>query len=91
MVKALQRFLGFTNLYCRFIRRFSSVAAHLTDLLKNKRTKNLSFNPKARQALAEHKQHFASVPILKLPDPDKSLVVEVDASEVGLGAVTKTW
>lgn len=34
MVKELQCFLGFTNIYRQFIHRFSSVAAPLTNLLR---------------------------------------------------------
>lgn len=33
-VKELQRFLGFTNFYQRFIKNFSMVAAPLTSLLR---------------------------------------------------------
>lgn len=33
-VRELQRFWGFANFYCRFIRDFSSIAAPLTSMLK---------------------------------------------------------
>ncbi|XP_045078679.1 olfactory receptor 52J3-like [Coregonus clupeaformis] len=32
-IKGLQRFLGFANFYCRFIKNFSSIASPLTSLL----------------------------------------------------------
>ncbi|KAK3532161.1 hypothetical protein QTP86_009047 [Hemibagrus guttatus] len=35
-VKELQRFLGFANFYCRFIRGYSSITSPLTNLLRNK-------------------------------------------------------
>ncbi|KAI2653738.1 Transposon Tf2-11 polyprotein [Labeo rohita] len=34
-IKELQRFLGFTNFYCRFIKGYSSITAPLTSLLRD--------------------------------------------------------
>lgn len=45
-VKQLQRFLGFTNFYQRFIRGYSSVAALLTDLFKGK-PKHITLTPES--------------------------------------------
>lgn len=44
-VKDLQRFLGFTNFHRRFISGFSTVAAPLTDLLREKNSKSLTLTP----------------------------------------------
>jgi hypothetical protein len=35
-LKDIQRFLGFANFYCRFIKNFSGVARPITDLTRNK-------------------------------------------------------
>jgi hypothetical protein len=35
-LKDVQRFLGFVNFYCRFIKNFSGVALPITDLTQNK-------------------------------------------------------
>ncbi|KAK3569123.1 hypothetical protein QTP86_024496 [Hemibagrus guttatus] len=85
-IKELQRFLGFTNFYRRFIRSYSSVAAPLTSLLRGK-PKKLNWTDQARAAFQRLKDCFTSAPILCHPDPDKPFVVEVDASSSGLGAV----
>ncbi|KAF7640827.1 hypothetical protein LDENG_00011580, partial [Lucifuga dentata] len=69
--KQLQRVLGFANFYRRFIRGYSSVAVPLT----------------AEEAFRDLKSRFTSSPILQMPEPDRQLVVEVDASDVGVGAV----
>ncbi|KAL0153008.1 hypothetical protein M9458_051687, partial [Cirrhinus mrigala] len=85
-VKELQRFLGFANFYRRFIRNYSSIAAPLTSLLKNKPTK-LRWNPAAVRAFEGLKASFTTAPILRHPDPQLPFVVEVDASDCGIGAV----
>lgn len=42
-------------------------------------------------ATGQLKERFTSAPVLKLPDPTKPFVVEVDASEVGLGEVLSQY
>ncbi len=85
-VKKLQRFLGFANFYRRLIRNFSAVAAPLITLTKRS-TYRLSWSPEALLAFQELKTRFTSTPILHHPDPSISVIVEVDASSTGIGAV----
>ncbi len=83
--KALQRFLGFTNFYRQFIRNFSQLAAPLTALTSPRTT--FRWSDTAETVFANLKSRFSSAPILVTPDPTRQFVVEVDASEVGVGAV----
>ncbi|XP_067231400.1 uncharacterized protein brd8a isoform X2 [Chanodichthys erythropterus] len=83
--KALQRFLGFANFYRRFVRNFSQVAAPLTALTSTKVP--FKWNSKAQGAFDILKSRFISAPVLSFPDPERQFIVEVDASEVGVGAV----
>jgi len=83
--KELQRFLGFANFYRRFIRGYSTVAAPLTALTSSKVT--FRWSPAAEEAFQDLKRRFTSAPILQVPDPAGQLVVEVDASDVGVGAI----
>ncbi|KAL0165102.1 hypothetical protein M9458_040855, partial [Cirrhinus mrigala] len=85
-LKELQRFLGFSNFYRRFIRHFSSVAAPLTAMVK-RGTVRLTWTPSALQAFDDLRQRFSTAPILHHPDPDRPFIVEVDASSTGVGAV----
>ncbi|KAK3515173.1 hypothetical protein QTP70_008174 [Hemibagrus guttatus] len=86
MMWELQRFLGFTNFYKRFIRNYSLVAGPLTSLLRGK-PKRLAWTDQAWVAFQQLKDCFTTAPILRHPDPDLPFVVEVDASSSGLGAV----
>ncbi len=85
-IKELQRFLGFSNFYRRFISNYSTITSPLTDLLKGK-TKSLAWNPNATEAFNKLKHAFTSAPLLVHPSPKLPFVVEVDASTTGVGAV----
>jgi transposase InsO family protein len=82
---ALQRFLGFANFYRRFIRNFSQVAAPLTALTSVK--SRFEWSRAAQTAFDHLKSLFTSAPILTTPDTSNQFIVEVDASEVGVGAI----
>ena len=81
----LRRFLGFSNFYRQFIRGFSRVAAPLSALTSI----NLPFSwsPVAEEAFQALKGLCTSAPVLIFPDPVRQFIVEVDASDTGIGAV----
>ncbi len=83
--KAVQRFLGFANFYRRFIRGFSQIALPLTNLTSTRQ--RFCWSEQALEAFEKLKSRFVSAPILKNPDPSRQFIVEVDASEVGVGAI----
>ena len=85
-IKEVQQFLGFANFYRKFIRDFSSVAAPISALTRKTGAPFL-WTPEAEKAFKNLKLRFSSAPILVLPDPSLPFVVEVDASNVGVGAV----
>ncbi|KAG1933640.1 retrotransposable element [Pimephales promelas] len=82
---ALQRFLGFANFYRRFIRNFSQIAAPLSALTSAR--VQFSWTQEAQTAFDRLKSLFSSAPILRTPDVSRQFIVEVDASEVGVGAI----
>uniref|UniRef100_A0A674N814 Reverse transcriptase/retrotransposon-derived protein RNase H-like domain-containing protein n=1 Tax=Takifugu rubripes TaxID=31033 RepID=A0A674N814_TAKRU len=83
--KQLQRLLGFANFYRRFIRNYSRLAAPLTRLTSPKLT--FVWSPVEQQAFKKLKNMFTNAPVLTYPDPERQFVVEVDASDSGVGAV----
>ena len=83
--KMVQRFLGFANFYRKFIRNFSTVASPLHALTSPH--SKFQWSPQAESAFQRLKDRFTSAPVLALPDPRLQCVVEVDASDLGVGAV----
>ncbi|XP_055368562.1 uncharacterized protein LOC129604791 [Betta splendens] len=81
----VQRFLGFANFYRRFIRRFSSIVAPLHRLTSPKAP--FQWSEEADSAFQHLKRSFTTAPVLRMPDPECQFVVEVDASDSGVGAV----
>ncbi|MBW0584444.1 hypothetical protein O181_124159 [Austropuccinia psidii MF-1] len=84
-LKALQSFLGFANLYCRFIKNYSKKISSLTSFLK----KDSCFPPNAEALSQFHqlKEAFITAPILSHFNPSLPTIVETDASNYALGAV----
>lgn len=83
--KGVQCFIGFVNFYRKFIRGFSAIIAPITELTKQ--GTRFLWSPKAQSAFEALKKLFTSASILKHPDPALPFVLEVDASEVAVGAV----
>ncbi len=84
-IKDVQRFLGFANFYCRFIKGYSKITTSLTTLTY--KDKPFSWNPTAQAAFDTLKMAFTSAPILIHLDLAKPFIVETDASNFALGAI----
>lgn len=61
------------------------MAALLTVLTSTKR--RLFWDSAAEATFVSLKERFTSTPILVLPDPTRQFVVEVDTSDLGVGAI----
>ena len=97
-LKDLRSFLGFASYYRRFVPHFSQLARPLHELVstlyeggKNGRQRNRSaehdWTQECQEAFDSLKQALTSPQVLAYPDYTKPFIVEVDASNDGLGAV----
>lgn len=82
-VKEVQKFVGVTGWYRKFIKNFSEQARPLTKLLE----KNATFiwNKEQEDAFTFLKNCLTTAPVLAHPKPNVEFVVTTDASSVGLG------
>lgn len=71
--------------YCGFIWNYSSVAVPLSSLTSEKRP--FAWTSDADATFRSLNERFTSAPIFQVPDPSLQFVVELDASDVGVGAV----
>ena len=81
----LRRFLGFANFYRKFIRNFSQIAAPLNALTSP--TVPFVWSTEVDDAFTALKTLFSTAPVLAMPDVSRQFVLEVDASETGIGAI----
>lgn len=81
----LMRFLGMVGFYRGFCQNFSTVAAPLTNLLRDKI--KFEWTSVCQRAFEDVKSLLTVYPILVAPRLDKPFKLQVDASNVGAGAV----
>ena len=81
----MQSFLDFAIFYRTFIQNYRSVAEPLTRLTSP--SKPFCWSSAADSAFQRRKERFTSAPVLLHPDPKRQFIVEVDASDTGLGTV----
>jgi len=79
-VKEVQRFIGFTNFYCRFIQSFSSLTLPIQVLTHNGVMWNWS--EQCEKAFVELKRKFTSAPYLCHYHPERKKQIETDASDL---------
>lgn len=81
---ALRGFLDLTGFYRRFVRNYASLAAPLTDLLRNSK---FTWNEEASMAFTKLKNQIGADSFLHLPDLSLPFQVETVASSIAVGAI----
>ena len=84
-VQELQKFLGLTGYYKRYVRNFASIAKPLHRLTEKGR--DFKWTAECAEAFGRLKGLLVSAPILTFPDFNNSFILDTDASEYALGAV----
>lgn len=83
-VKHVRAFLGLTGYYRWFIAQYAQIAAPLTNLL---RKEGFRWTEEAWAAFVQLKTALTTSPVLAFPNFAVPFVVEIDACDVGIGAV----
>ena len=87
-VKEVQKFLGLANYYRRFIKDFTRIAAPLHMLVRKEQ--KWKWKKEQEKAFERLKTVFTTEPILAIPDIDREMRVEADASDYAMGGVLST-
>ena len=82
--KQVRSFLGLVVFYRAFIQNFAEIAAALTELTKKGQKNNWV---KWEKAFGQLRMALINQTILKMADLSKPFILQVDASDIELGAV----
>ena len=85
--KQIRSFLGLVGYYRRFIPNFSGRAAVLTDLTRGKSPTKIKWKDAHKFAFQDLKQALQNPPVLRPPHWEQEFILQVDASNRGLGAI----
>ena len=85
----VQQFLGFVNIYRRFIRGYSSIRCLLTHLTMKGQVWN--WTNECQEAFNNLKVSFTAAPILTHYHPKKLLTIETDVLDLAKGAVLSPY
>jgi hypothetical protein len=91
-VHEVWQFLGLASYYRRFVRNFATIAAPLSDLLKEedpekrkRKNRPIIWTAKCQLSFELLKKALSNEPILTQPDFHRPFVIETDASEWAIG------
>ena len=85
--KELRSFLETIGFYQKYIDRYAEKGKALTDMLKKGELNQIKWDAESKESFQTLKTALTQKPILRLPNFEKQLVLQTDASDSGLGAV----
>ncbi|GBN93928.1 Retrovirus-related Pol polyprotein from transposon 17.6 [Araneus ventricosus] len=84
----IRAFLGLAGYYAHYVKNLSLIAAQLTQLLKGKvKKERVNWTKECNQAFTEFKNRLTEMPVLYAPDYNREFIVQIDASDLGIGIV----
>ncbi|WMV24537.1 hypothetical protein MTR67_017922 [Solanum verrucosum] len=84
-ISKFRSFVGLASYYRRFVKKFASIATHLTRLTKNEVP--FEWTEKCEECFQNFKTLLTTTPIRALSVEGKDFTIYCDASHLGLGAV----
>ena len=84
--KEVRLFWGLATYYCARISTFAAIAVPLTDLTCKGQPNKIQWGQAQEKAFSSLQNCLLKQPILKLPDHDKSFILQTAALNWGLGA-----
>jgi len=84
-VKDVQKFWGLANYYRQFVKDFAKIAKLLHEMMRKEMKWN--WGERQQKTFEELKERFTTEPVLVIPDLDKEMRVEADASDFTTGGV----
>jgi len=84
-VKDIQKFLGFCNFYCQFVKDYSHIACPLFNLTKKGQPWNWTLE--CNTAFKTLRQTMITLLVLMLPDHEKPFTLITDASNYAMGVI----
>ena len=84
--KTLLSFVSLVNYYHNHIPGYASLIAPLTDLIRKGQPNTIDWTPENVKIFHKVKEIVGTEPFLQLPNFDKPFVLQVDASDLGIGA-----
>ena len=83
----VKSFLGLSGYNRKFVPQYASISAPLTNLLKNGKCEKVEWTPECERSFQTLEKKLGESPILVVPYFTKPFVVQIDASNIGIGAV----
>ncbi|XP_070179133.1 uncharacterized protein [Littorina saxatilis] len=85
--KDVRAFLGLVGFYRRYVPNFAAIALPLTDLSRKNLSNRVEWTDRCEEAYQTLRQMLSQRPVICVPDLSLPLVLQTDASDIGLGAV----
>ena len=85
--KQVRSFLGLTGYYRRFVKNYADIAVPLTNLTKKGEPTRVRWTSACENAFSKLKSMLKSPPVLRPPNWDNLFILQVDASDFGVGAI----